>query len=87
MNFNVKLDDKKLQVSVESTNLKDILIYCLLRQQLLHHLRKPHGPQPSPRSRDPSGRDGSLRRDPAAGAWASGGGAAPAGAGRRQREL
>ena len=28
MNFNVKLDDKKLQVNVESTNLKDILIYC-----------------------------------------------------------
>ena len=31
MNFNVKLDDKKLQVSVESTNLKDILVYPITK--------------------------------------------------------
>ena len=35
MNFNVKLDDKKLQVSVESTNLKDILIYCKPKERLV----------------------------------------------------
>ncbi len=28
MNFNVKLDDRKIEVNVESTNLNDILIYC-----------------------------------------------------------
>jgi len=35
MNFNVKLDDKKLQVNVESTNLKDILIYCKPKERLV----------------------------------------------------
>ena len=35
MNFNVKLDDKKLQVSIESTNLKDVLIYCKPKERLV----------------------------------------------------
>lgn len=35
MNFNVKLDDKKLQVNVEATNLKDILIYCKPKERLV----------------------------------------------------
>ncbi|HPC34837.1 MAG TPA: sigma factor-like helix-turn-helix DNA-binding protein [Candidatus Absconditabacterales bacterium] len=35
MNFNVKMDDKKLKVDIESTNLKDILIYCKPKERLV----------------------------------------------------
>ncbi|MDD2537212.1 MAG: sigma factor-like helix-turn-helix DNA-binding protein [Candidatus Absconditabacteria bacterium] len=35
MNFNVKLDDKKLKVDVEGTNLKDVLIYCKPKERLV----------------------------------------------------
>lgn len=35
MNFNVKLDDKKLKVNIESTNLKDILVYCKPKERLV----------------------------------------------------
>ena len=35
MNFNVKLDDKKLKVDVEGTNLKDILVYCKPKERLV----------------------------------------------------
>lgn len=35
MNFNVKLDDKMLQVDIEATNLKDILVYCKPKERLV----------------------------------------------------
>ena len=35
MNFNVKMDDKKLKVNIEKTNLKDILIYCKPKERLV----------------------------------------------------
>ncbi|MDR0607667.1 MAG: hypothetical protein LBG52_04930 [Candidatus Peribacteria bacterium] len=35
MNFNVKLDDRKLKVDVEGTALKDILIYCKPKERLV----------------------------------------------------
>lgn len=35
MNFNIKMDDKKIKVDVESTNLKDILQYCKPKEQLV----------------------------------------------------
>ncbi|MCX6825416.1 MAG: hypothetical protein NTY80_04325 [candidate division SR1 bacterium] len=35
MNFNVKMDDKKLKVDIEKTNLKDILIYCKPKERLV----------------------------------------------------
>jgi hypothetical protein len=35
MNFNVKLDDKKLKVDVEGTHLKDILLYCKPKERLV----------------------------------------------------
>lgn len=35
MNFNVKMDDKKIKVDIESTNLKDILIYCKPKERLV----------------------------------------------------
>ncbi|GHW02872.1 hypothetical protein AGMMS50249_6580 [candidate division SR1 bacterium] len=35
MNFNIKLDDKKLKVDIESTNLKDVLIYCKPKERLV----------------------------------------------------
>lgn len=35
MNFNVKMDDKKLKVNIETTNLKDILIYCKPKERLV----------------------------------------------------
>ena len=35
MNFNVKLDDKKLKVNIENTNLKDVLIYCKPKERLV----------------------------------------------------
>lgn len=35
MNFNVKLDDKKLKVDVEWTHLKEILIYCKPKERLV----------------------------------------------------
>ncbi len=35
MNFHVKMDDKKLRVDIEATNLKDILIYCKPKERLV----------------------------------------------------
>lgn len=35
MNFNIKMDDKKIKVDIESTNLKDILQYCKAKEQLV----------------------------------------------------
>ncbi|MDR2190035.1 MAG: hypothetical protein LBP53_02345 [Candidatus Peribacteria bacterium] len=35
MNFTVKLDDKKLKVDVEGTNLKDVLLYCKPKERLV----------------------------------------------------
>jgi hypothetical protein len=35
MNFNVKMDDKKIKVDIEKTNLKDILIYCKPKERLV----------------------------------------------------
>lgn len=35
MNFNVKMDDKKIKVDIEKTNLKDILIYCKPKERLI----------------------------------------------------
>ena len=35
MNFNVKMDDKKIKVDIESTNLKDILMYCKPKERLV----------------------------------------------------
>jgi len=35
MNFHVKMDDKKIKVDIESTNLKDILIYCKPKERLV----------------------------------------------------
>lgn len=35
MNFNIKMDDKKIKVDIESTNLKDILQYCKPKEQLV----------------------------------------------------
>ncbi len=35
MNFNIKMDDKKIKVDIESTNLRDILQYCKAKEQLV----------------------------------------------------
>ncbi len=35
MSFKVKMDDKKIKVDIESTNLKDILIYCKPKERLV----------------------------------------------------
>ncbi|MDO4714067.1 MAG: sigma factor-like helix-turn-helix DNA-binding protein [bacterium] len=35
MSFNVKMDDKKIKVDIESTNLKDVLIYCKPKERLI----------------------------------------------------
>ncbi len=35
MNFNVKMDDKKIKVDIEGTNLKDVLIYCKPKERLV----------------------------------------------------
>lgn len=35
MNFNVKMDDKKIKVDIESTNLKDVLVYCKPKERLV----------------------------------------------------
>lgn len=35
MNFNVKMDDKRIKVDIEGTNLKDILIYCKPKERLV----------------------------------------------------
>jgi len=35
MNFNVKMDDKKIKVNVDVTNLKDILVYCKPKEKLV----------------------------------------------------
>lgn len=35
MNFNIKMDDKKIKVDIEQTNLKDILIYCKPKERLV----------------------------------------------------
>lgn len=35
MNFNVKMDDKKIKVDIEQTNLKDVLIYCKPKERLV----------------------------------------------------
>jgi hypothetical protein len=35
MNFNVKMDDKKIKVDIEKTNLKDVLVYCKPKERLV----------------------------------------------------
>lgn len=35
MNFHVKMDDKKIKVDIESTNLKDVLVYCKPKERLV----------------------------------------------------
>ena len=35
MNFNVKMDDKKIKVDIEQTNLKDVLVYCKPKERLV----------------------------------------------------
>ena len=35
MNFNVKMDDSKIKVDIEQTNLKDVLIYCKPKERLV----------------------------------------------------
>lgn len=35
MSFNVKMDDKKIKVDIERTNLKDVLIYCKPKERLV----------------------------------------------------
>ena len=35
MNFNIKMDDKKIKVDIENTNIKDILQYCKPKEQLV----------------------------------------------------
>jgi len=35
MNFNVKMDDSKIKVDVEQTNLKDVLVYCKPKERLV----------------------------------------------------
>jgi len=35
MNFNVKMDDKKIKVDIEHTNLKDVLVYCKPKERLV----------------------------------------------------
>ncbi len=35
MNFNIKMDDKKIKVDIEKTNLKDVLIYCKPKERLV----------------------------------------------------
>ena len=35
MNFNIKMDDKKIKVDIDSTNIKDILQYCKAKEQLV----------------------------------------------------
>lgn len=35
MNFNVKMDDKKIKIDIEGTNLKDVLIYCKPKERLV----------------------------------------------------
>ena len=41
MGFSVKMDDKKIKVDLEWTNLKDILIYCKPKERLI--LMKKYG--------------------------------------------
>lgn len=35
MNFNVKMDDKKINVNIETSHLKDVLQYCKPKEQLV----------------------------------------------------
>lgn len=35
MNFIVKMDDKKIKVDIEPTQLKDVLIYCKPKERLV----------------------------------------------------
>lgn len=35
MNFNIKMDDKKIKVDIEKTNLKDVLVYCKPKERLV----------------------------------------------------
>jgi len=35
MNFNVKMDDKRIKVDIEKTNLKDVLVYCKPKERLV----------------------------------------------------
>lgn len=35
MNFNIKMDDKKIKVDIDNTNIKDILQYCKPKEQLV----------------------------------------------------
>ena len=35
MSFVVKMDDKKIKVDIESTQLKDVLIYCKPKERLV----------------------------------------------------
>lgn len=35
MSFEVKMDDRKIKVDIESTNLKDVLMYCKPKERLI----------------------------------------------------
>lgn len=35
MNFHVKMDDKKIKVNLDNTNLKDVLLYCKPKERLV----------------------------------------------------
>jgi len=35
MNFNTKMDDKKIVVDLESTQLKEVLLYCKPKERLI----------------------------------------------------
>jgi len=35
MTFKVKMDDKKIKVNLETTNLKDVLQYCKPKEQFV----------------------------------------------------
>jgi len=35
MGFNVKMDDKKIKVNLDDTNVKDVLQYCKPKEQLV----------------------------------------------------
>ncbi len=35
MNFGIKMDEKKILVDIEGTNVKDLLNYCKKKEQLV----------------------------------------------------
>ena len=35
MNFNTNMDDKKIKVDLESTQLKEVLLYCKPKERLI----------------------------------------------------